>query len=135
MNTQFSIPEAGCRVAITFAFPSYVIGTATVNKSTITGVVEKATKFTPPNFVRIATDFDSPVRVREIPLERITGIEYADGREAAKEKILGDVKTWTVNGSRGNSYVVVRTIQRWSCTCPGFTFRKTCRHIKELQDA
>jgi len=135
MNTQFSIPEAGCKVAITFAFPSYVIGTTTVNKTTITGVVEKATKFTPPNFVRIATDFDSPVRVREIPLERITGIEYADGRVAPKNEIVGDIKSWTVQGSRGNSYVVVRTIQRWSCTCPGFAFRKTCRHIKELQDA
>ena len=135
MNTQFSIPEPGCLVAITVAFPSYVIGTATVNKTTITGVVEKATKFTPPNFVRIATDFDSPVRVREIPLERITGIEYADGRVAPKNEIVGDIKSWTVQGSRGNSYVVVRTIQRWSCTCPGFAFRKTCRHIKELQDA
>lgn len=133
MNTQFSIPEAGCKVAITFAFPSYVIGTATVNKTTITGVIEKATKFTPPNFVRIATDFDSPVRVREIPLERITNIEYADGRNALKEKIVGDVKTWTVKGSRGNQYVVVRTIQRWSCTCSGFAFRKTCRHINELK--
>jgi len=103
MNTQFSIPEAGCQVAITFAFPSYVIGTATVNKTTITG--------------------------------RITNIEYNDGRAAHKEKVLGDIKSWTVHGSRGNQYVVVRTIQRWSCTCPGFQFRKSCRHIKELQDA
>jgi hypothetical protein len=135
MKTQFTIPDVGCRVAITFEFPSYVIGAPKVNKTTITGVVEKATKFTPPNFVRLATDFDSPVRVREIPVERITGIEYADGRDAPKEKILGDVKSWTVQGSRGNNYVVVRTIQRWSCTCPGFAFRKTCKHIKELQDA
>lgn len=135
MKTQFSIPDAGCKVAITFAFPSYVIGTPRVNKTTITGVVEKATKFTPPNVVRLLTDFDSPVRVREIPLDRITNIEYSDGRVAPKNEILGDTKTWTVQGSRGNSYVVVRTIHRWSCTCPGFQFRKTCRHIKELQDA
>ena len=75
MNTQFSIPDAGCKVAITFEFPSYVIGSATVNKTTITGVVEKATRFTPPNFVRIVTDFDSPVRIREIPLHRVTNLE------------------------------------------------------------
>ena len=36
MNTQFSIPDAGCQIAITFEFPSYVIGTAKVNKTTIT---------------------------------------------------------------------------------------------------
>ena len=135
MNTQFSIPETGCRVAITVAFPSYVIGTTTVNKTTITGVVEKATKFTPPNFVRLTTDFDSPVRVREIPLERITNIEYADGRVAQKNKIQDDIKTWSVEGSRGSKYVVVQTKNSRTCSCPGFQFRKTCRHIKELQDA
>lgn len=135
MDTQFSLPEPGCKVAITMAFPSYVIGTATVNKTTITGVVEKATKFTPPNFVRIATDFDSPVRVREIPLERIINIEHADGRVVQKIKIQDDTRTWTVEGSRGSKYVVAKTKNSWSCSCPGFTFRKTCRHIKELQDA
>jgi len=134
MKTHYTIPESGCKVAITFVFPSYVLGSPGISKTTITGIVEKATKFTPPNFVRLLTDFDSPVRVREIPIERITNIEYNDGRIALKEDKVGDVKSWTVQGSRGNSYVVVRTIHRWSCTCPGFQFRKSCRHIKELQN-
>ena len=135
MNTQFSIPDAGCKVAITFEFPSYVIGSATVNKTTITGIVEKATKFTPSNFVRIVTDFDSPVRIREIPLYRITNLEYADGRNATKESVNIDTQTWSVMGSRGSRYTVVRTQSTWACTCPGFQFRKSCRHIQELKDA
>jgi hypothetical protein len=135
MNTQFSIPDTGCKVAITFEFPSYVIGSATVNKTTITGIVEKATKFTPPNFVRIVTDFDSPVRIREIPLERITSLKYADGRVANKQTPNDDTQTWSVNGSKGSCYTVVRTQFTWACTCPGFQFRKSCRHIQELKDA
>ena len=135
MNTQFSIPDAGCKVAITFEFPSYVIGSATVNKTTITGIVEKATKFTPSNFVRIVTDFDSPVRIREIPLYRITNLEYADGRNATKESVNIDTQTWSVMGSRGSRYTVVRNQSTWACTCPGFQFRKSCRHIQELKDA
>ena len=135
MNTQFSIPEAGCQIAITFEFPSYVIGSATVNKTTITGVVDKATRFTPPNFVRIVTDFDSPVRIREIPLDRVTNIEYADGRSGAKESVNTDTRTWLVEGSRGSRYTVIRTRSTWTCTCPGFQFRKSCRHIQELQNA
>jgi hypothetical protein len=135
MNTQFSIPEPGCKITITFEFPSYVIGTSRVNKTTITGIIEQATKFTPPNFVRIVTDFDSPVRVREIPLHRITNLEYADGRIAIQNSIQDKNKTWTVEGSRGNKYIVVSSKNSWSCTCPGFQFRKTCRHIKECQDA
>ena len=135
MNTQFSIPDAGCKVAITFEFPSYVIGSATVNKTTITGVVEKATRFTPPNFVRIVTDFDSPVRIREIPLHRVTNLEYADGRAASRAATKENTQTWSVEGSRGSRYTVVRTQSTWACTCPGFQFRKSCRHIQELKDA
>ena len=35
-----------------------------------------------------------------------------------------------VQGSKGNSYWV-NTEER-SCSCPGFTFRGTCRHLKEV---
>ncbi len=135
MNTQFSIPDAGCKVAITFEFPSYVIGSPTVSKTTITGIVEKATRFTPPDFVRIVTDFDSPVRIREIPLHRVTNLEYADGRIAVQETVKEDTETWSVEGSKGSCYTVIRTKNKWACTCPGFQFRKSCRHIQELQNA
>jgi hypothetical protein len=135
MNTQFSIPDAGCQVAISFEFPSYVIASSQINKTTITGIVEKATKFTPPNFIRIVTDFDSPVRVREIPLDRITNIEYADGRVADRESLKEDAETWSVEGSQGSRYTVIRTKNSWTCSCPGFQFRKSCRHIKECQSA
>jgi hypothetical protein len=135
MNTQFSIPDPGCKIAITFEFPSYVLVGPKVNKTTITGIVEKATKFTPPNFVRIVTNFDSPVRIREIPLHRITNLEYADGRVANTHVTKESTQTWSVEGSRGSRYTVVRTQSTWACTCPGFQFRKSCRHIQELKDA
>jgi len=135
MNKQFAIPDAGCKIAITFEFPSYVLGSSKINKSTITGLVEKATKFTPPNFVRIVTDFDSPVRVREIPLHRVTKLEYADGRSATKESVNTDTRTWSVEGSRGSRYTVICTRATWTCTCPGFQFRKICKHITELKNA
>jgi hypothetical protein len=135
MNTQFSIPDAGCQIAITFEFPSYVIGSSKVNKTTITGVVEKATRFTPPNFVRIVTDFDSPVRIREIPLHRITDIKHADGTTAIKEVAKVDIRSWVVEGSRDSKYTVVRSKNIWTCTCPGYQFRKSCKHVTELKNA
>ena len=135
MNTQFSMPQTGSRVAITFEFPSYVIVGPKVNKTTISGVVETATKFTPPDFVRIATDFDSPVRIREVPLNRITQIEYADGTQASQQATNNETKTWVVEGSRGSRYTVIRNKSSWSCTCPGFQFRRSCKHVRELKDA
>lgn len=135
MNTQFSMPEVGCKIAITFEFPSYVLGHEGVNETTITGIVESATKVTPPGFVRIVTDFDSPVRIREIPLHRVTDIKYADGSAAIKELAKDDTRTWVVEGSRGSRYTVVRSKHIWTCTCPGYQFRKTCKHVTELKNA
>jgi hypothetical protein len=135
MKTQFAIPDPGCNIAITFEFPSYVLGHEGINKTTITGIVEKATRFTPPNFVRIATDFDSPVRIREVSLDHVTCITYADGRVAGQEAVKDDTQVWTVDGSRGSRYNVTRVKHKWTCTCPGFQFRKSCRHIQESKDA
>jgi hypothetical protein len=39
-------------------------------------------------------------------------------------------QTWTVMGSRGDEYTVSLSAGRWSCTCPGATFRGTCKHIE-----
>ena len=41
-------------------------------------------------------------------------------------------ETCQVRGSKGDVYTVSLTEGRWSCTCPGSTFRGTCRHIAEL---
>lgn len=135
MNTQYSMPQTGCKVAITFELNSYVLGHEGPVATTVTGIVDSATRFTPPNFVRIVTDFDSPVRIREIPLDRITNITYADGTVPGKEAVKDDVRTWVVEGSRGSRYTVVRTKNLWTCTCPGYQFRKSCRHVTELKNA
>jgi uncharacterized Zn finger protein len=38
----------------------------------------------------------------------------------------------TVQGSKGNSYTVVKENGKKSCTCPGFGFRRTCKHIESV---
>jgi hypothetical protein len=41
-------------------------------------------------------------------------------------------QTWTVAGSRGDSYTVSKNNSEWVCTCAGFKFRGACKHVTEL---
>lgn len=40
--------------------------------------------------------------------------------------------TKTVQGSKGQTYIVTKENGKVSCTCTGYQFRKTCKHIQEL---
>jgi len=39
---------------------------------------------------------------------------------------------WPMQGSKGNSYEVKLHDKGFDCTCPGFTFRGECKHVKEV---
>ena len=45
-----------------------------------------------------------------------------------------NLKTWSVAGSKGDSYTVTLDKNRYSCTCSGFRFRGACRHIAGVQN-
>ena len=52
----------------------------------------------------------------------------------AQEEERPQGETWEVQGSKGDIYTVSLLNGRWSCTCPGATFRSTCRHITQTRD-
>jgi hypothetical protein len=74
-------------------------------------------------------DRDWPVRV--ININSVAEIQVLSG--TLTEIDIG-TKTWSVEGSRGNKYQVQRDHRGWSCSCPGFQFRRQCRHIVELSE-
>ena len=45
------------------------------------------------------------------------------------ESIDTDPETIKVSGSNGAVYNLSRSNGRWNCTCPGFQFRGTCKHL------
>ena len=48
----------------------------------------------------------------------------------ASQVQVNDAKwTWYVLGGSGKEYKITKDGMKWTCTCPGFTYRKSCKHI------
>jgi len=49
---------------------------------------------------------------------------------------LDQVKSqqWKFIGSKGDTYVVQKIEDMLQCTCPGFTFRGDCKHVKQVEE-
>jgi hypothetical protein len=59
-------------------------------------------------------------------------VDISDG--ALGNSTDSGVQTISIKGSKGNEYhVTVENGRAVSCTCPGYSFRKTCRHLKEAE--
>ncbi len=61
----------------------------------------------------------------------LENLKWIDTTPKKKNKI----NSWDVSGSNGNTYSVQWNESFYSCTCPGYTYRRTCRHIKEISDS
>ncbi len=44
-----------------------------------------------------------------------------------------DIRETVVSSRTGEEYDVARVNGEWNCTCKGFSFRRNCKHIKELK--
>ena len=54
--------------------------------------------------------------------------------QAMEQKDIA-IKTFNVKGSKGDSYTVTVDSGKMHCTCSGFQFRKSCKHVKEVDYA
>lgn len=40
---------------------------------------------------------------------------------------------WKVTGSTGNTYTVTKTVKGYTCSCPGYQFRRSCKHSSQIE--
>lgn len=68
-----------------------------------------------------------PVRV----LSKANIVEVS-GAKVDYTPVKSDREVITVQGSKGNTYIVTKENGKVSCSCPGHQYRKTCKHVQEL---
>ena len=130
MTEQFSQPTVGKKIRVTTRFReiNYWARNEWLD-TTYEGVVGRSDKTVPEGSFMLLTPQDSRMPTRVIALGRVIALEYADGAAAAKRAMADAVKVWQVEGSKGAVYTVTEEQGQRRCTCPGFQFRRTCKHV------
>ena len=75
------------------------------------------------------TTGDSRFPFRRIQRSRIVEVNSA---KIDYTPVKSDKITKTVQGSKGQTYIVTIENDKGSCTCQGYSFRKTCKHVQEV---
>lgn len=128
-----SIPSIGSRVLVTTRYRDiYIFAKSPFRDRTFEGEVVPSDKWMDQdNFKLFTGNPDFPYSV--INVNNVHDIKYIQGQ--AGKSVKSDVKTFTIKGSKGDSYTVTQAGTKWSCSCVGFQFRRQCKHVKEAQNA
>jgi hypothetical protein len=89
------------------------------------------------NTFELKDDVPSEFPVHTIPLHAVDKLVYLDGRKAKKERIAPPKpnKSWVITSAHsGKQYTVTNINGQYKCTCPGFGFRRHCKHIDEVKN-
>ena len=89
-------------------------------------------------YIRIGTTvpfyFKNPIRIdkRGRKFELVDPNPFAFLPQVVVEQTTSD-NVVEIEGSKGARYILDKVL--CTCTCPGFTYRGTCKHVKELETA
>ena len=72
---------------------------------------------------------DDTMKIRVIDINLVSDLELLSG---SMNEVDTEVIVYEIAGSKGNKYIVTKSNTGWDCNCPGFQFRKQCKHVSEL---
>lgn len=99
--------------------------------NTFTGRVVRDHRAIKPGQIGLTTD-EPNFDLRVIDVERIVSINETVITQPVKTEPSSN--TWIVQGSKGKTYTVTLDHGRYECTCPGFQFRRSCKHVDEKKE-
>ena len=130
---QFSKPAVGSKLTVTTYYEKAGFSPLVPRYHKHTGVVVKSASYDEPDSFRLATD-NKYYPISVISLGYVVGLEYADGSSGAtEEKKIVEIEAWEVPSSKKGSYTVTRSGKHYSCSCVGFQYRKSCKHVLQIK--
>lgn len=93
------------------------------DSSVYVGSIVASAKYDPPESIRMSTD------VPDFPFRVIMKKNVATINGEAIRYVAAETETRFVQGSGGVQYTVKTVDGTTTCTCPGFAFRKHCKHL------
>lgn len=132
--SKFSVPKVGSIITVTTYYKSNVIGRPDEDNYTTYEKVEviKPFKWVKPNSFCIPAEGEPFITVRTISLNAVTDLVIHEGDVEAANT---GTKYVYMPGSKGNEYMVtVVNGKGEECTCPGYTYRRFCKHLKLASD-
>jgi len=128
---MFSQPQVGSEVYVkTRSRNIYYYATSEFEDHEYRGIVGRPDRSVPEGSFMLLTPEDARMPTRIIALRGVVELKYADGSSVKKAAAKPEVKVWQVPGSKGNVYTVTQRGSDKTCTCPGFTFRRSCKHVQ-----
>lgn len=137
MKKVFEKPKVGSVVTVVTDWSVYLkpFDASARRQNTYTGKVVGSASYDDPSSFRMATgNTDYPIRV--IELANVVSLVYSDGKTGSTiEKKKIEISAWEVKSDsrKGGFYTVTREGSHFSCTCVGFGFRKSCRHVLAIK--
>ena len=73
---------------------------------------------------------DAPVQTLNVPSTQFSKARRKFKKIGSYPEVHNDPHVVLVTGSKGNQYSV--DTDKGTCSCPGYTYRGNCKHVKEL---
>ena len=74
--------------------------------------------------------FRNPIRIDTRGRKFVVSpVQFATGLKEPEP----EGRTWIVKGSKGDEYKVSELNGNYSCSCSGFRFRGSCRHVENIR--
>jgi hypothetical protein len=74
------------------------------------------------------------IRIFRVNTPYLTHLEVLGQREETPIKNEPAPYGWLVQSPSGGRYVVRKPKSGWTCTCPGFQFHRSCKHLHWVQE-